>query len=66
MHARTSASERARRYEIAWDENLEWDQPESKLITSRDVLAMATIGGAQVAGIADQMGRSRPARRPTS
>ena len=41
MHA-IFASERARRYEIAWDENLEWNEPESKLITSRDVLAMAT------------------------
>ena len=39
MHA-IFASERARRYEIAWDENLEWNQPESKLITSRQVLAM--------------------------
>ena len=71
MHA-IFASERARRYEIAWDENLEWDQPESKLITSRDVLAMATIGGAQGRrhrrpdGIdhAGQEGRPRDHRRP--
>ncbi len=53
MHA-IFASERARRYEIAWDENLEWNEPESKLITSRDVLEWATLGGAQVAGIADR------------
>ncbi len=62
MHA-IFASERARRYEIAWDENLEWDQPESKLITSRDVLAMATIGGAQVAGIADRTGSITPGKK---
>src|SRR6478609_8387862 len=62
MHA-IFASERARRYEIAWDENLEWDQPESKLITSRDVLAMATIGGAVVAGIADRTGSLTPGKQ---
>ena len=65
------ASERARRFEIAWDENLEWNEPESKLITSRQVLEMATIGGARVAGsrrpdrLADarQEGRHRDHRR---
>ena len=62
MHA-IFASERARRYEIAWDENLEWDQPESKLITSRHVLAMATIGGAKVAGIADRIGSITPGKK---
>ena len=62
MHA-IFASERARRYEIAWDENLEWNEPESKLISSRDVLAMATIGGAQVAGIADRTGSITPGKK---
>jgi cytosine/adenosine deaminase-related metal-dependent hydrolase len=62
MHA-IFASERARRYEIAWDENLEWNEPESKLITSRDVLAMATIGGAKVAGIADRTGSLTPGKK---
>ena len=62
MHA-IFASERARRYEIAWEENLEWNQPESKLITSRDVLAMATIGGAKVAGIADRTGSLTPGKK---
>jgi 5-methylthioadenosine/S-adenosylhomocysteine deaminase len=62
MHA-IFASERARRYEIAWDENLEWNEPESKLITSRDVLAMATIGGAEVAGIADRTGSITPGKK---
>jgi 5-methylthioadenosine/S-adenosylhomocysteine deaminase len=62
MHA-IFASERARRYEVAWDENLEWDAPESKLISARDVLAMATIGGAQVAGIADRTGSLTPGKQ---
>ena len=62
MHA-IFASERARRYVIAWDENLEWNEPESKLITSRDVLAMATIGGAKVAGIADRTGSLTPGKK---
>ena len=62
MHA-IFASERARRYEIAWDENLEWNEPESKLITSRDVLAMATMGGAKVAGIADRTGSITPGKK---
>ena len=62
MHA-IFASERARRYEIAWDENLEWSEPESKLITARDVLAMATIGGAEVAGVADRTGSLTPGKQ---
>ena len=62
MHA-IFASERARRYEVAWDENLEWDAPESKLITARQVLEMATIGGAQVAGIADRTGSLTPGKQ---
>jgi cytosine/adenosine deaminase-related metal-dependent hydrolase len=62
MHA-ICASERSRRFEVAWDENLEWNEPESKLITARQVLAMATIGGAQVAGIADRTGSLTPGKQ---
>ena len=62
MHA-ILASERSRRFEVAWDENLEWDAPESKLITARQVLEMATIGGAQVAGIADRTGSLTPGKQ---
>ena len=62
MHA-IFASERARRYEVAWDENLEWNEPETKLITARQVLAMATIGGAKVAGIADRTGSLTPGKQ---
>jgi cytosine/adenosine deaminase-related metal-dependent hydrolase len=57
------ASERARRFEVAWDQNLEWNDPESKLITSRQVLAMATLGGAKVAGIADRAGSITPGKK---
>jgi 5-methylthioadenosine/S-adenosylhomocysteine deaminase len=62
MHA-IFASERSRRFEVAWDENLEWDAPESKLISARQVLEMATIGGAQVAGIADRTGSLTPGKQ---
>jgi 5-methylthioadenosine/S-adenosylhomocysteine deaminase len=62
MHA-IFASERSRRFEVAWDENLEWDAPESKLITARQVLEMATIGGAKVAGIADRTGSLTPGKQ---
>ena len=54
---------RSRRFEVAWDENLEWNEPETKLITARQVLAMATIGGAQVAGIADRTGSLTPGKQ---
>jgi 5-methylthioadenosine/S-adenosylhomocysteine deaminase len=57
------ASERARRFEAAWDENLEWNEPETKLISSRQVLEMATIGGARVAGIADRTGSLTPGKQ---
>ena len=50
-------------HQVAWDENLEWDAPESKLITARQVLAMATIGGAEVAGIADRTGSLTPGKQ---
>ncbi|MFI5227067.1 MAG: amidohydrolase family protein [Candidatus Limnocylindrales bacterium] len=62
MHA-ILASERARRYEVAWDANLEWNEPETKLITARDVLEMATLGGAKVAGIADRVGSLTPGKK---
>jgi 5-methylthioadenosine/S-adenosylhomocysteine deaminase len=62
MHA-IFASERARRFEIAWDENLEWSEPESKLISARQVLEMATLGGAKVAGIDDRTGSITPGKK---
>jgi len=62
MHA-VFASERARRMELAWDEGLEWDQPESKLLTVRQVLEAATLGGAKVAGVADRTGSITPGKK---
>ena len=62
MHA-ILASERARRMEIAYDDNLEWNDPETKLITARDVLRFATLGGAEVAGIADRTGSITPGKQ---
>ena len=44
-------------------QNLEWNEPESELITSRQVLAMATLGGAKVAGIADRAGSITPGKK---
>ncbi|MFL5757203.1 MAG: amidohydrolase family protein [Chloroflexota bacterium] len=57
------ASERARRHDIAWDEGLEWNEPESKLITSRQVLEWGTLGGAKVAGLADRTGSITPGKK---
>jgi 5-methylthioadenosine/S-adenosylhomocysteine deaminase len=62
MHA-IFASERARRHEIAFSDGLEWNEPESKLITSRQVLNWATQGGAVVAGIADRTGSITPGKK---
>jgi cytosine/adenosine deaminase-related metal-dependent hydrolase len=57
------ASERARRHELAWNENLEWNEPETKLITARQVLEWATLGGAKVAGVADRTGSITPGKK---
>ena len=62
MHA-IFASERARRHEIAWDDNLEWNELESKLINARQVLEWATLGGAKVAGLADRTGSLTPGKK---
>ncbi len=62
MHA-VFGSERARRHEVAWDENLEWNEPETKLITARHALRWATIEGARVAGIADRTGSITPGKK---
>ena len=49
-------SERGRKHQEAWDANLDGLEASPGLITARQVLAWATIGGAQVAGIADRTG----------
>jgi 5-methylthioadenosine/S-adenosylhomocysteine deaminase len=62
MHA-IFASERARRMEVAWDQNLEWNEPETDLLTCRQVLEAATLGGAKVAGVADRTGSITPGKK---
>ena len=49
-------SERGRKHQEAWDADLDGLQASPGLITSRQVLEWATLGGAQVAGLADRTG----------
>ncbi len=53
------ASERGRRNGVAWDQDAE----PTDLLTVRDVLGWATIGGAQVAGLADRTGSITPGKK---
>src|SRR5919106_127715 len=62
MHA-VFASERARRHQEAWDEDLDGNTPTPDLITSRDVLRWATLEGAKVAGVADWAGSITPGKK---
>jgi 5-methylthioadenosine/S-adenosylhomocysteine deaminase len=62
MHA-IFASERARRHQAAWDEDLDGNTPTPDLIDSRQVLRWATIDGAKVAGIADRTGSLTPGKK---
>lgn len=56
-------SERGRKHQAAWDADLDGLQASPGLITSRQVLSWATIGGAQVAGIADRTGSLTPGKK---
>ena len=62
MHA-VFGSERGRRHQASWDENLDGLEPTPDLITARQVLRWATIDGAKVAGIADQTGSITPGKK---
>jgi cytosine/adenosine deaminase-related metal-dependent hydrolase len=62
MHAILS-SERGRRHQVAWDEDLDGNTGTPDLITARDALRWATIDGAKVAGIADQTGSITPGKK---
>ncbi|MEA2609201.1 MAG: 5-methylthioadenosine/S-adenosylhomocysteine deaminase [Chloroflexota bacterium] len=62
MHA-IFASERGRRHQVSWDEDLDGNVPTSDLITSRQVLRWATLDGAKVAGIADRTGSITPGKK---
>jgi cytosine/adenosine deaminase-related metal-dependent hydrolase len=62
MHAILS-SERGRRHQASWDEDLDGNSPTPDLITSRDALRWATIDGAKVAGVADRTGSITPGKK---
>ncbi|MDP8905741.1 MAG: amidohydrolase family protein [Chloroflexota bacterium] len=62
MHA-VFASERGRRHQVAWDEELDPNTPTPDLITSRDVLRWATLEGAKVAGVSDWTGSITPGKK---
>jgi 5-methylthioadenosine/S-adenosylhomocysteine deaminase len=62
MHA-IFASERARRHQAAWDEDLDGNTPTPDLVDSREVLRWATIDGARVAGVADRTGSITPGKK---
>ena len=62
MHA-IFASERARRHQVAWDEDLDGNTPTPDLIDSRQVLRWATIDGARVAGVGDRTGSITPGKK---
>ena len=56
-------SERGRKHQEAWDADLDGLQASPGLITSRQVLRWATLGGAEVAGIADRTGSITPGKQ---
>jgi 5-methylthioadenosine/S-adenosylhomocysteine deaminase len=62
MHA-IFASERARRHQAAWDEDLDGNTPTPELIDSRQVLRWATLEGAVVAGVGDRTGSITPGKK---
>ena len=62
MHA-IFGSERGRKHQEAWDNDLDGLQASPGLITSRQVLRWATLGGAEVAGIADRTGSITPGKK---
>ena len=62
MHA-IFGSERGRKHQAAWDDDLDGLQASPGLVTSRQVLRWATLGGAEVAGIADRTGSLTPGKK---
>lgn len=62
MHA-ILASERGRRHQATWEEDLDGNVGTPDLITARDALRWATLEGAKVAGIADRTGSITPGKK---
>jgi cytosine/adenosine deaminase-related metal-dependent hydrolase len=62
MHA-IFGSERGRKHQSAWESDLDGLEASPGLITSRQVLRWATLGGAEVAGIADRTGSITPGKK---
>ncbi len=62
MHA-IFGSERGRKHQAAWDDDLDGLTASPGLITSRQVLSWATQGGAVVAGLADRTGSITPGKK---
>ncbi len=62
MHA-IFGSERGRMHQSAWEADLDGLQPSPGLITARQVLEWGTLGGAEVAGIADRTGSLTPGKK---
>jgi cytosine/adenosine deaminase-related metal-dependent hydrolase len=62
MHA-IFASERGRRHQTSWDEDLDGTLPTPDLVDARQVLRWATLDGAKVAGIADRTGSITPGKK---
>jgi 5-methylthioadenosine/S-adenosylhomocysteine deaminase len=62
MHA-IFGSERGRKHQESWDADLDGLTPTPGLITSRQVLEWATLGGAKVAGIEDRTGSITPGKK---
>jgi cytosine/adenosine deaminase-related metal-dependent hydrolase len=62
MHA-IFGSERGRKHQESWDADLDGNTASPNLITSRQVLEWATIGGAKVAGLADRTGSITPGKK---
>ena len=62
MHA-IFASERARKHQDAWDQDLDGNTPTPDLLNARQVLRWATLEGAMVAGVADRTGSITPGKK---
>jgi len=62
MHA-IFASERARRHQAAWEEDLDGNTPTPDLIDSRKVLKWATLEGTEVAGVSGWAGSITPGKK---